>query len=72
MSRVIFQPIHWFLVKYIYIDIDIDTTIFDQIGGAYCEAPLKDKDFILGSFERTTCKLGIGIDLKILNVSCDT
>ena len=57
----------WFWVKKKYIYIDIGTTIFDQIGGAYCEAPLKDRDFILGSFERTRCKLGIGIVKKNLN-----
>ena len=61
-----------YIDRYTYIHTYIGTTIFDKIGGAYCEAPLKDRDFILGSFERTTCKLGIGIDLKILNVSCDT
>ena len=60
-------------MTYIYIYIDrYSTTIFDQIGGTYCEASLIDIDLILGSFEKTTCKLGIGIDLKFLNVSCDT
>ena len=54
-----------YIYRYIDIHTHIGTTIFDQIGGAYCEAPLKDRDFILGSFERTRCKLGIGIVLKI-------